>query len=190
MQKLLKQRVLPDLSNKHWLLILLIGILGMSLFYNIQLEPVLRRQQTLEDRHHKRVVELQTLKQFQRYQKHFEEQTIKMDEQITSMEQALPLKWEIGKIMAHLFQAIEASRLHLNRQIVAPEANFEHYVELVIHLEMEGYYQELIELVHQLEFLPFLVNIRRLEVKNTVLTSPEPRLQIRLDLSVYRRQST
>lgn len=190
MQKLLKRRVLPDLSNKHWLLILLIGILLISLFYNVQLAPVLRRQQNLEHRHHEISAELLALKQYQLYQKHFEDQIIKMDEQITLMEQALPLKWEIGKIMAQLFQAIEASQLHLNRQIVAPEANFEHYVELVIHLEMEGQYQQLLELVHQLEFLPFLVNIRRLEVKNTILTSPEPRLQIQMDLSVYRRQST
>ncbi len=190
MKKLLKGRTLPELSNKHWLLILLIGILLILLFFNLELDLVLGQQQKLEHRLHKISAELQALQQYQIYQKQFEEQTIKMEEQITIMEQALPLKWEIGKITAHLFEAIRISRLNLSRQIVAPETNFEHYVELVIHLEMDGYYQELLELVNQLETLPFLINIRKLEIKNKALHNPDPRLQIQMDLSVYRRQST
>ncbi|MBF0279047.1 MAG: type 4a pilus biogenesis protein PilO [SAR324 cluster bacterium] len=189
MSKIPKSRIFHDVSNQHWLLILLMGIFLSLLFYNLELNPVLSRQDKLERRFHKISTELKALKQYQLYQSQFEEQTIQMEEKIFIMDQAIPLKWEIGKITSHLFDTIRKSQLQLMRQVVAPETQFEHYVELVIHLELEGYYHQLLEFVNQVEILPFLVNIRKLDIVNRRLSSQDPRLQIQMDLSVYRRQS-
>ncbi len=179
-----------NLTNKEWLLIVLVGLFLVSLFYNVKLHPLLRQQQQLENHLHKALTELQTLQQYQTYQDHFERQAMEIEGQTSALEQALPMDWEVNSVIAHLLKVVETSQLNLIRQVIAPEINFEHYVELVIHLEVEGYYMELLTLIHQLEKLPFLVNIRDLGVKNKSLMSSKPRLQIQMDLSVFRRQST
>ncbi|MBF0289787.1 MAG: type 4a pilus biogenesis protein PilO [SAR324 cluster bacterium] len=153
------------------------------------MHPLLQQQQYLEHRLHQTLAELQTLTQYQIHQEHFEKKALEMEGQTNTLEQALPVSWEINKVIAHLLKVVEMSQLHLIRQVIAPEVNFEHYVELVIHLELEGYYMELLVLIYQLEKLPFMVNIRNLEVRNKSLLSSKPRLQIQMDLSVFRRQS-
>ena len=177
-----------NLSNRQWLFIGLIGIFLISLIYNIKLSPALERQQRLKQRHHIVLTKLQELNQYQIYQRQLQEDTAGIEEQIRLIEQVLPERFDLANITAYLLQAIQKSELQLIRQVMTPEFDLEHYAELSIHLQTEGYYRQLLEMVRQLEKLPFLVNIRRLEIKNNRLTSDDPRLQIQIDLSIYRRQ--
>ena len=179
---------MTNLSNKQWLLIALIGILLISLIYNFKLGPELERQERLKQRYHKVLTKLQELDQYQIYQRQLQEETKGIEEQIKLIEQVLPERLNLAEITAYLQEAIQKSELQLIRQVMAPEFDLEHYAELSVYLQTEGYYRQLLQFVQQLETLPFLVNIRRLEIKNNSLSSEEPRLQIQIDLSIYRRQ--
>lgn len=177
----------PNLSNKHWLLIFLTGVLVFSGYYNLEFQPTLDQYQSLENTHRQVQEELQQLKQYQLYKGHVEERVSKMLTKSEIMEKALPLHWEMDLITEKLLFIIDHSRLQLNRQITVPEIHYEHYAELTIHLEMEGEYFQLLDFVQQLETLSFLVNVRGLDIKNKELTSQEPLLYIQLSLSFYRR---
>lgn len=186
----LKILISTNLTNKHWVLIGLVGVFLTSLFYNVMLHPILQKRENFQQQEHEILTELQVLRQYQLYQTQLESQSHAMAPQIQFMEQIFPVNLEIGKVTAHLLEAIEASQLQLNRQTIAPETHLEHYVELGIQLEMEGYYDQIESLIHRLELLPFLVNVQKLEIKNQALMSQAPPLKIQLALSIYRRRPT
>ncbi len=179
---------MTNLSNKQWILVGLIGFLLISLIYNFKLGPELQRRERLKQSYHEVLTKLQELNQFQTYQRQLQEETTEIEEQIKLIKQVLPEHLDMARITSYLQEAVQKSELQLIRQVMAPEFDLEHYAELSIHLQTEGYYRQLLALVRQLEKLPFLVNIRRLEIKNNALTSDEPHLQIQIDLSIYRRQ--
>lgn len=183
-----KLPTLPPLSNKHWVLIGLVAVFLTSLFYNVMLNPALQKQAKLKKRHHQILTELKTLQQYQIHQNQLETESHQVQSQIQFMEQMFPLTWEIGKVTAHLLEAIEASGVRLLKQTLDPETRLKHYTELVIHWEMQGRYDQLQALMHQLTRLPFLVNVQKLQVRNQALTSQKPLLKIQMDLSIYRRQ--
>lgn len=185
--KLFNGIITNNLSNKHWFLILLIGLLGISLIYNVQLAPTLSRQGILENRIHQILTELRKLKQYQIYNQQSENQTNQIENQLLEIEQVLPAIWEIGKITAFVLQTIDKSQLNLIRQVILPEIVYEHYAELVLHLEMIGNFDQLMLFIESINSASFLMNITKMEIKNTSLGSQTPTLQIQIDLSTYRR---
>ena len=183
-----KHQPLPPLSNKHWALLGLVAIFLTSLFYNVLLNPVLQKQEKLKKHHHQILTELHALQQYQTHQNQLENQSNQVQTQIQFMEQMFPVSWEIGKVTAHLLEAVEASQMRLLRQTIDPEAHLNHYTELVIRWELEGHYGQLQALMQQLTLLPFLVNVQKLAVINPALTSRQPSLKVQMHLSIYRRR--
>ena len=115
-----------NLSNRQWLFIGLIGILLISLIYNIKLSPELERQQRLKQRHHIVLTKLQELNQYQIYQRQLQEETAGIEEQIKLIEQVLPERLDLANITAYLLQAIQKSELQSIRQVMTPEFDLEH----------------------------------------------------------------
>ncbi len=175
--------------NRQWLLLGLIGIFMLSFAYNIWLGPTLERRDRLETRFREVANKLQALSQYRQNQQKFDEEAQHLEQQIEFLETVLPEQWRLEKITAHLLEVLETSHLMLKRQLVLPEENFVHHAELTFHLEMAGSYVQLLRFIQQLEALPFLINIRRLEIHNRAPQDPNPQLNIQLRLSIYRRQS-
>jgi len=178
-----------NLSSKHWLLILLIGLFGISLIYNLKLAPALSKQSVLENHINQVLTELRKLRQYQVYNQQLENQTSKIENELYKIEQVLPPVWKVGKITAFVLQVVEKSQLKLNRQVVLPEIAYEHYTELILHLEMIGNFDQLMLFIESIHSASFLMNITKMEIKNTSLVSQTPSLQIQIDLSTYRRFS-
>lgn len=175
-------------TTKKWLLGILVGFLCGTFLYNMKLHPTLVRNEHLSQQLRQAQTKLIELKQYQKYQNHFEEEAFKMNQEIQSVEQALPLEWDIAKLHQLFLETLQISKLKLKKQVLLPETKFDHYFELKINFELTGQYHQLLTFVSKIKQMPWLVNIRKLEVDNPILKQKNPELSIRIDLSVYRRR--
>ena len=175
-------------ATKLWTLGILVGILGCTFIYNVKLSPALSQEKQLTQRLQEARAKLGELEQYQRYQTHFEKASLQMGQDLLQVEQALPLQWNLVKLNQAFFQALRVSQLRLKKQVFLPEREFDHYSELKILMELTGQYPQLLALVTEIKQMPWLVNIRKLEVENPILQQQKPELYMRMELSIYRRQ--
>ena len=77
--------------------------------------------------------------------------------------------------------------MHLKRQRMQPETEWEHHAELKINLELTGQFLQLSQFLKSLNQLPRLINIQRMKLESFMPEGQQPEVQLEVDVSVYRR---